>query len=78
METNSSVLFGKFSSSSGKYKKGKLWAELVGEMNKLGPPSKSVTNWKNVIVQSSAITTVFRVITLFVGFFFLVLEQTQI
>lgn len=50
MENNSNILFGKFSNSSGKHKKDELWNELSDEMNKLGPPTKSVKNWKNVII----------------------------
>lgn len=52
MEMNSSVLFGKFASSSGNHKKKKLWKELTDELNKLGPPTKSDVNWKKVMKQS--------------------------
>lgn len=48
MDKNEKILFGRFSSVSGKNKKEKLWIELVKELNHLGPPNKTAIMWKNV------------------------------
>lgn len=48
MDKNEKILFGRFSSVSGKNKKEKLWIELVTQLNNLGPPNKNATTWKNV------------------------------
>lgn len=52
MDKNASILFGKFSSGSGKHRKESLWNELAKSLNELGPPAKNVANWKNVILPS--------------------------
>lgn len=48
MEKYEKILFGRFSSVSGKNKKERLWNEFVIELNNLGPPKKNAVMWKNV------------------------------
>lgn len=48
MEKYEKILFGRFSSVSGKNKKQRLWNEFVAELNNLGPPNKNAVMWKNV------------------------------
>lgn len=48
MVENHTQLFGKFSNLHGKQFKDAKWEEIVESLNSLGPPTKSVDQWKRV------------------------------
>lgn len=66
MGANFSVLFGKFSSSSGKIVKDKKWNEITNQLNLLGPPTKDIEKWKRV-----------RILVLFICEFLVVLKRFE-
>lgn len=48
VEKHADILFGRFSNSSGSRTKNKLWTEMNDKLNELGPPTKNISNWKQV------------------------------